>query len=152
MARVRRRRPTYSAGGSRRTPGVRCGRVGHWQPVGDAERTGDTVSGEGSGADGALDLADAITLLRDQIAEAQHRISASGDSGVRFALGEITLELGLELARTRGVDGGLRFSVVSLGGKREGSSTSTHTVTVRLSPHLPGGVVGDVDVSDYEEA
>ncbi|WP_370093491.1 trypco2 family protein [Streptacidiphilus sp. MAP12-20] len=104
-----------------------------------------------AGAADALDLADAITLLRDQVAEAQHRISKNGDAGVRFALGEITLELGLELARTRGLDGGLRFSVVGLGGKRESTHTTTHTLTVRLNPHLPGGVIGDVDVSDRDD-
>jgi Trypsin-co-occurring domain 2 len=113
---------------------------------------GDMMGNGSTGPDDALDLADAITLLRDQVAEAQYRISADGDAGVRFALGEITLELGLELARTRGLDGGLRFSVVGLGGKRESTRTTTHTLTVRLNPHLPGGVAGDVDVSDQDDA
>ncbi|MFD9795982.1 trypco2 family protein [Streptomyces sp. NPDC059070] len=105
-----------------------------------------------TGADDALDLADAITLLRDQVAEAQRRIGAdaAGDFGVRFALGEITLELGLELTRTRGRDGALRFGAVSLGGKRENARKATHTLTVRLTPHLPDG--GDVDVSDEDDA
>ncbi|MYT27468.1 MULTISPECIES: trypco2 family protein [unclassified Streptomyces] len=109
-----------------------------------------TTSGTGNaGAAGALDLADAITLLRDQIAEAQRRVSESGDAGVRFGLGEITLELGLELAQTRGLDGGLRFSVVGLGGKKESTRSATHTLSVRLLPHLPDG--GDVDVSDEDD-
>ncbi|WP_327749668.1 trypco2 family protein [Streptomyces europaeiscabiei] len=100
-----------------------------------------------------LDLADAITLLRDQIAEAQGRIAdlggtGSGDKGVLFTLGEITLELGMELTRTQGLDGGLRFSVVGLGAKKETASKATHTVTVQLKPHRPGG--GDLDVSDDE--
>ncbi|MDN3060564.1 hypothetical protein PH213_39865 [Streptomyces sp. SRF1] len=103
-----------------------------------------------SGADEGLDLADAITLLRDQVAEAQYRISTGGDAGVRFSLGEITLELALELAKTRGLDSGLRFSVVGIGGKRESTRTATHTLTVRLDPHLPGG--GAVDVSDEDDA
>ncbi|MGW0828045.1 trypco2 family protein [Streptomyces sp. NPDC002845] len=98
-----------------------------------------------------MDLADAITLLRDQIAEAQDRIAAPagrGDQGVRFTLGEITLDLGLELTGTKGVNGGLRWSVISLGGKKESSRKATHTVTVKLTPHRPGG--GDIDVSDEE--
>lgn len=105
----------------------------------------------GAAEDEGLDLADAITLLREQIAEAQRRIGTDGggDGGVRFGLGEITLELGLELARTRGVDGGLRFSVLGFGGKQESARTTTHHLTVRLNPHLPGG--GDIDVSDYED-
>lgn len=107
--------------------------------------------GEGdTGTAGGLDLADAITLLRDQVAEAQHRISVSGDAGVRFSLEEVTLELGLELGQSRGRDGGLRFSVIQMGAKRESVRTATHTLTVRLNPHLSGG--GDVDVSDEDDA
>ncbi|MFF1927306.1 trypco2 family protein [Streptomyces sp. NPDC058228] len=98
-----------------------------------------------------LDLADAITLLRDQIVEAQTRI-AQDDRGVRFGLGELTLELGMELARTRGGNGGLRFSVVgvgvSLGGKYEKADKAAHKVTVRLNPHQLGGT--PVDVSDED--
>ncbi|OKI86472.1 hypothetical protein AMK11_16630 [Streptomyces sp. CB02414] len=105
-----------------------------------------------SGADEEwMDLADAVTLLRDQIAEAQDRIAAPagpGDKGVLFTLGEITLDLGLELTGTKGVNGGLRWSVISLGGKKESGRKATHTVTVKLTPHRPGG--GDIDVSDAE--
>ncbi|MEV6408954.1 trypco2 family protein [Streptomyces bobili] len=98
-----------------------------------------------------MDLADAITLLRDQIGEAQDRIAdpaGRGDRGVVFTLGEITLDLGLELTGTKGVNGGLRWSVISLGGTKESGRKSTHTVTVKLTPHRPGG--GDLDVSDEE--
>lgn len=102
-----------------------------------------------------LDLADAITLLRDQIVEAQDRIAGPqgvADKGVRFGLGEITLELGMELARTRGGHGGLRFAVMGvgldLGGKRERANTATHTVTVRLTPQRADG--GPVEVRDRD--
>lgn len=117
------------------------------------------------GADGEwLDLADAITLLRDQIAAARARIAepqgsgnkadplASGDKGVLFELGEITVELGLELARTAGVDGGLHFAVmgvgVGIGGKREKTESATHKLVVRLTPQTSGGkpvLTHDVD-------
>ncbi|MFA7764357.1 trypco2 family protein [Streptomyces sp. NRRL S-448] len=89
-----------------------------------------------------MDLADAITLLRDQVAEAQNRIAdpaGGGHRGVLFTLGEITLDLGLELTGTKGVNGGLRWSVINLGGKKENSSKATHTVTVKLTPHQPDG-------------
>lgn len=98
-----------------------------------------------------LDLADAITLLRDQVAEAQRRIAdpgGGGDKGVQFTVGEITLDLGLELTGTKGVDGGLKWSVVSLGGKRESGTKATHTVTVKLTPHQTGG--GDTKVRGRE--
>ncbi|MFF1655263.1 trypco2 family protein [Streptomyces sp. NPDC058255] len=54
----------------------------------------------------------------------------------------------MELTRTRALDGGLRFSVVGLGGKKETGNKATHTVTVQLKPHRLGG--GDVDVHDEE--
>jgi hypothetical protein len=97
-----------------------------------------------------LDLADALELLRNQIGEAQRRLGDADEKAVRFGLGDVTVEFGMELVRTVGVDGGLRFSVVSVGGKRDTGRTATHTVTVILHPHAPGG--GDVDVSDEEDA
>ncbi|WP_367132211.1 MULTISPECIES: trypco2 family protein [Streptomyces] len=104
------------------------------------------------GADGQwMDLADAVTLLREQIAEAQSRLAdpaEGGDKGVLFTLGEITVELGLELTGTKGVNGGLRWSVISLGGKKESGTKDTHKLTVKLTPHRPGG--GDMDISDVE--
>jgi hypothetical protein len=106
------------------------------------------VGNRSSAGDDWLDLADAITLLRDQVAEAQDRLAIDGEKGVLFGLGEITLELGMELTRTRGVDGGLRFSIASFGGKRENADKAAHKVTVRLNAHLPGG--GDIDVNDEE--
>ncbi|MET7938297.1 trypco2 family protein [Streptomyces sp. NPDC005322] len=100
-----------------------------------------------------LDLADAITLLRSQIVEARNRLDGgAGASGVHFTLGEITLELGMELARVKGGDGGLRFSVVGVGGKVGGkyekAEKTTHKVTVRLDAHQLGG--GQVEVDDEE--
>lgn len=102
-----------------------------------------------------MDLADAITLLRGQIAEAQKRINVpstadggTADKGVLFTLGEITLELGLELTGTKGVNGGLRWSVLSFGGKKESGTKDTHKLTMKLVPHRPGG--GDVEISDAE--
>jgi hypothetical protein len=108
----------------------------------------------GTAADGVpegLDVADAVTLLRDQIVEAQRRLAdpaGAGHRGVLFTLGEITLELGVELTGTKGVDGGLRWSVLSLGGRKETARRSTHTLNVKLTPHLPGA--GGIDVSDEE--
>ncbi|MFD9106324.1 trypco2 family protein [Streptomyces virginiae] len=67
---------------------------------------------------------------------------------MRFSMGEITLDLGLELTGPKGVNGGLRGCVISLGGERQGAGKATHTVTVKLIPHQAGG--GDVEVGDRE--
>ncbi|MFD9124547.1 trypco2 family protein [Kitasatospora sp. NPDC059571] len=109
------------------------------------------MGSETGSAEEWMDLADAIALLREQIAEAQDRIAhplSPSHQGVLFTLGEITLDLGLELTSAKGANGGLRWSVISLGGKKESARKATHTVTVKLQPHLPGG--GDIDVSDEE--
>ncbi|WP_157877457.1 hypothetical protein [Streptomyces odonnellii] len=37
------------------------------------------------------------------------------------------------------MDDGLRWSVISLGGKKENGSKSTPTVTMKLTPHGPDG-------------
>ncbi|MEV0262314.1 trypco2 family protein [Streptomyces sp. NPDC050617] len=98
-----------------------------------------------------LDLADAIALLRDQVAEAQRRIDApgtAGDQGIRFGLGEITLELGMELARAQGAGGKLRFGVVGVEGERQSTRTATHRVTVRLDPRTADS--SGVEVGDEE--
>ncbi|MCX5529800.1 hypothetical protein OG785_04390 [Streptomyces sp. NBC_00006] len=115
------------------------------------QKRGTVVGNASSSGQGWMDLADAITLLRDQVAEAQNRIASpagDGHRGVLFTMGEITLELGLELTSTKGVDGGLRWSVISLGGKKESGSKATHTVSVKLTPHRYDG--GDIDVDDKE--
>lgn len=104
-------------------------------------------------AEEIVDLADAIALVRDQIVEARRRIEQPGaGGGVEFGLGEITVELGMELTRTKGGSGGLRFGVVGVGAdfgaKLESADKSMHKVTVRLTPRLPGG--GEVDVKDFD--
>jgi len=40
--------------------------------------------------------------------------------------------------------------VLSLGAKKENSRRTTHTLSVKLQPHTPGG--GPVDVSDEDDA
>jgi hypothetical protein len=96
------------------------------------------------GSDGTwLDLADAIGLLRDQVVEAQQR--AEGHP-LRFVMGEITVELEVELERSRELGGGLRFGVVSADARGGRSNRSVHHVTVTLTPRLGDGA--DVEISD----
>lgn len=100
-----------------------------------------------TGADESwLDLADAIGLLRDQVVEAQQR--AAGHP-VRFVLGEVTVELEVELGRSGTLGGGLRFGVVSADAKGERSHRSSNRVTVTLTPRLESGA--DVEISDVDD-
>ncbi|MFD7643723.1 trypco2 family protein [Kitasatospora sp. NPDC059795] len=85
-----------------------------------------------------LALADAVELLRDELVEARRRLAAGGDRGVPLALGRITVQLGLELAHTRGGGAKLGFSVVGVDGKTERTRKTTHTVTLEIGPHEAG--------------
>jgi NTP-dependent ternary system trypsin peptidase co-occuring protein len=95
---------------------------------------------------GWLDLADALTALHEQLAEAQIR---SSDSPIRLSVEEVTMELGMELQRSARGDGGLRFGVVSVAGGGEQARHATHTVSLRLSAHTDAGEA--VDVSDQDD-
>ncbi|MFE9634548.1 trypco2 family protein [Streptomyces sp. NPDC006463] len=93
-----------------------------------------------------LDLADAVDLLRRQVVEAQRR---GAGSAVRFEIDTIDVELELELSRTRGGVGELRFGVIGANGKAERSSRRTHRVSLTLKPRTRDG--GDVEVRDIDE-
>ena len=92
-----------------------------------------------------LDLADAIEVLRDQSSEAQRR---GKDSPLRFVLGEITAEFEIELVRTRGGGGALRFGVVEANARGERTARAAQRLTLRLNPEQRGG--GSVPVGDVE--
>ncbi|MEU8517878.1 trypco2 family protein [Kitasatospora sp. NPDC048722] len=93
-----------------------------------------------------LDLADAVDLLRRQIVEARRR---AGSSPVRFEIGDITVDFELELTRTRGGGGELRFGVLGANGKAERTERGTHRISLTLHPHTADG--GDVEILDLDE-
>ena len=86
-------------------------------------------------------LAKAIAALRRELVAA---VSEGEDEGVRFALGPIELEFQVEVSTEAGVDAGVRFWVVSLGGKGSRTSGVTHTVRLALTPMLASEVGKDV--------
>ena len=86
-------------------------------------------------------LAKAIAALRRELVAA---VSEGEDEGVRFALGPIELEFQVEVSSEAGVDAGVRFWVVSLGGRGSRASGATHTVRLTLSPVLASEVGQDV--------
>jgi hypothetical protein len=91
-----------------------------------------------------IPLSDAIRALRSEIVKA----AGEGEGkDVRFRLGEIELEFGLEVGRQAGADAGIQFWVISLGARGERRSATTHTVRLTLAPV---GLDGDVLVSDKE--
>ena len=89
-------------------------------------------------------LADAIGQVRSELEQA---ITDGAQSAVAFRAGPVDLEFEVAFTRTGGVQGGFQLSVLSLGAKRERSSTATHTVKVSLTPVDREGrdkLIGDV--------
>lgn len=100
---------------------------------------------EGTPADW-LDVADALTALRSQLAEAQAR---AWDGAIHLSVEEVTIEFGLELQRSAKGNGEFRFGVVSLGGGGERGRRATHKVSLRLKAHTDDG--GPVDIRDEDD-
>jgi Trypsin-co-occurring domain 2 len=86
---------------------------------------------EGEMDDDTVDLADAIRVVRRQLDES---MSEGLDSSVRFELGVVQMEFEVVLTRDTSVDGGIRFGVVSLGGKGGVSQARTHRISVEMQP------------------
>jgi NTP-dependent ternary system trypsin peptidase co-occuring protein len=96
-----------------------------------------------------IPLASAIGALRTEIVKAMH---AAGAEDIRFALGPVELELQVEAAQEAGGEAGIKFWLVSIGGKGSRSSGTTHTVKLTLTPVRAAGGEPDVLVaSDLEE-
>jgi hypothetical protein len=76
-------------------------------------------------------LAAAIAQVRAELAQA---IEEGRDSPVRFRAGPVELEFQVAVSRVKGVDGGIRVSVISLGAKGERGTTETNRVKVSLTP------------------
>ncbi|MEE1815535.1 hypothetical protein PUR59_10990 [Streptomyces sp. SP18ES09] len=82
--------------------------------------------------DGAwIGLAEAVQQLRVELEVA---MAEGAERQLRFELGPIELEFQVDLRHTGGVDGSLRWGVISLGGKKEQSSGTGHRVTLVLNP------------------
>jgi hypothetical protein len=80
-----------------------------------------------------IPLAAAVRSLRREIVEA---VREGKDEEVQFALGPIELELQVTMERDVAVEGGVKFWVVSVGGKRSSASGNSHTVRLSLTPRL----------------
>jgi hypothetical protein len=81
-------------------------------------------------------LAGAIRQLRAELTEAMQHAE---DEELRFALGDIELEVQLEVSQEAKGDAGIRFWLVSLGGSAGTSRASTHTMRLTLTPETSEG-------------
>ncbi len=86
--------------------------------------------------DGWLELADVVRALRRELVAA----TTEGEgSTLRFQLGPVELEFLVDIRREAGADAGVRFGVVSFGGRGTVTSGSTHRVKLVLMPQDASG-------------
>jgi hypothetical protein len=81
----------------------------------------------------SIPLADTIKALRAELVRAM--TNAQGEE-LRFAPGEVELELAMEISAETGADAGIRFGVVSIGAKGTASEAQTHRIKMKLQPEL----------------
>lgn len=88
-------------------------------------------------ADGELELADAIDVLRTELAKAQ---DSGRGADVRFSVGSVEVELAIEIVKKAGGEASVKvLSFLSLGAKGEVSKGETNRVKVVLNPIGVGG-------------
>lgn len=108
------------------------------------------MTDEPEAADGLLELADAIGLVREQlvIAQLKGRRVVAGKVAT-FAVGKVVLEFTGEIKRTAGGSGGVKFWVVTADAKAEQVRGAGHKVSIELIPQGRDGetfiVTGSVD-------
>lgn len=93
-----------------------------------------------SSAEGLLELADAIGLVREQLVEAQlagRRVVAG--KVATFTVGKVTLEFTGEIKKTVGGSGGVKFWVLTADAKAERVAGAGHKVTIELTPQGKDG-------------
>jgi hypothetical protein len=78
-----------------------------------------------------IPLADAIARLRDELIRAAQE---GAGKGVRFRLGPVKLDLAVAATYSGGGEAGIRFWLVTIGGKAEASKARTHTIHLELQP------------------
>jgi hypothetical protein len=91
-------------------------------------------------SEGDVPLATAIDAVRRELVVA---LDQGKDAEVRFALGPVELEFQVEISFEAGGEAGVRFWVVTIGGKGSRSSATTHTVKLSLTPVLAADVGTD---------
>jgi len=91
--------------------------------------------------EGWVGLADAIRELRRELTEA---MTEGQGKPIRFELGPVEMEFLLEVSKDAGGEAGVKFWVISLGGKGSMSSGSTHRVKLSLIPKSSSGGVPEI--------
>jgi hypothetical protein len=102
--------------------------------------------GEQQAASEPVGLVEAIRRLRADLTQAR---GEGMNEQLRFRLGPVQMEFQVQVTREGSGDMGVRFYVVSVGGKVSGSRAETHTVTLSMIPQIEvDGALTDAVISD----
>jgi len=80
-----------------------------------------------------LSLAEAMELVRTEIAKAQHRAEVLGEE-MRFKVSGIEIEFLVQITRERGTDGKLSLGVLEVGAAGKSGRSDTHRIMFTLEP------------------
>ncbi|MEV8632125.1 trypco2 family protein [Streptosporangium sp. NPDC051023] len=83
--------------------------------------------------DEPLSLAEAMELVRGEVARARSRAEALGEE-LRFTVGTVEVEFLVQITRERGGEGKLTLGVVEAGASGKGTRADTHRVMFSLTP------------------
>jgi Trypsin-co-occurring domain 2 len=81
-----------------------------------------------------IELADAVDLVRTQLAEAARRAMTQPSHGVILNVDSVQVSLGVEIGEQTEGKGGLNVWVFTIGAGKAESVSTTHTVTLTLNP------------------
>lgn len=95
-----------------------------------------------------IGLAEAISAVRQELTVS---IEEAEGADIRFQVGEVTLELEVEVQRVSGRKGGLKVWVLEAGGEKSRSDSHTHRLSVPITPVNSDGtplLTGDTVIPD----
>lgn len=84
-----------------------------------------------------IPLADLVEAVRGELELAAARARRSA---LQFEVQDVALEVEVATTGTKGLDGGLKLWVLTVGGKATRENAATHKVTLNLSAVTPEGV------------
>ncbi|MFI8346267.1 trypco2 family protein [Streptomyces sp. NPDC085596] len=100
------------------------------------------------GAMERIGLAETIAAVRQELTTS---IEEAQGADIRFQVGEVMLELEVEVQRVSGKKGGLKVWVLEAGGEKSRSDSHTHRLSVPITPVSADGtplLTGDTVIPD----
>ena len=80
-----------------------------------------------------LSLSTMIQYLRKEIEIAQENASASN---IKFTMGEVEMELNVEISASEKGKAGVKFWIIEAGGELANSNKAAHKIKIKMTPTL----------------